>query len=138
MNVLEVLEVDEWRLVALCRSGAVDMYSSDTEGMRRVCAACPARVPCLRYALRAERGLGVKHRHGMWGGRTPRERYEIDKRRRWSIQRSPIDHGSPGGATAHRRRGEDPCRPCLRAEAADTARRKARRTPTREDALSCR
>lgn len=39
----------------------------------------------------------------------------------------PIKHGSRNGATAHRKRGEDPCRECR--EAAAAAMRKYRENP---------
>lgn len=134
--MIAVEELDEWRLRALCRSGAVDMYSANTEALRLVCHACPERMACLQYAIRAERGLGVKYRHGMWGGRTPRERAALDRRVRRAQQ--PIQHGSSAGATAHRRRGEEVCGLCLHAEAQDTAERRAKARNKREGELSCR
>lgn len=121
------VEPGEWRLSALCRSGGVDMFGRDVTELRRICAACPVRVECLAYAMDRESGLRADHRAGMWGGRTPQEREALDGGRPASGQLLPIDHGSSGGAAAHRRRGERPCTPCLRTEARDTAARKARR-----------
>ena len=40
---------------------------------RRICLACPVRLPCLDYALAgADRWSGITT--GIWGGTTPRER----------------------------------------------------------------
>ena len=54
-------------------------FPSDGVGVevaRRICATCPAKEPCLEYAL--------YHRidHGVWGGASERERRRILKRRR--------------------------------------------------------
>jgi WhiB family redox-sensing transcriptional regulator len=43
---------------------------------KAVCAACPARVACLEWALEAGETEGV------WGGTTPGERAEIRRERR--------------------------------------------------------
>lgn len=40
-------------------------------------APCPVREACLRQALKLEEGLGYKDRHGVWGGKNPRERLRI-------------------------------------------------------------
>jgi WhiB family redox-sensing transcriptional regulator len=42
---------------------------------KAVCAACPARVRCLEWALEAGESEGV------WGGTTPAERVAIRRRR---------------------------------------------------------
>jgi WhiB family redox-sensing transcriptional regulator len=39
-----------------------------TNAAKQVCAACPARVDCLDYALRVSEPLGI------WGGLDPAER----------------------------------------------------------------
>ena len=41
------------------------------DAAKAVCAACPARVPCLEWALAAGEAEGV------WGGTTPAERTEM-------------------------------------------------------------
>lgn len=40
------------------------------EQAKAVCAECPARQPCLEWALKYER-------EGVWGGTTPHERQKI-------------------------------------------------------------
>lgn len=54
-------------------------FPSDGVGVstaQRICEGCPVQEPCLEYALynRIE--------HGVWGGRSERERRRILKRRR--------------------------------------------------------
>ncbi len=45
------------------------------ETARKVCQACPVRLPCLAYAI----SFSTAAYGGMWGGRTPRERKAIAK-----------------------------------------------------------
>lgn len=71
---------NEW----MARGNCVDeppalFFPSDGVGVavaQRVCASCPVQEPCLEYALynRIE--------HGVWGGRSERERRRILRRRR--------------------------------------------------------
>ena len=75
-----------------------------------ICNGCPVRQECLDDA--------IKHRdaHSIAGGLTPRQRRPlIDSPMR------PEQHGTPGGAMAHRRRGELPCEPCRLAHNRATA-----------------
>jgi WhiB family redox-sensing transcriptional regulator len=46
------------------------------EAAQRICAACPAKEPCLEYALTN------RIEHGVWGGASERERRRILRRRR--------------------------------------------------------
>jgi WhiB family redox-sensing transcriptional regulator len=46
------------------------------EAAQRICAACPAKAPCLEYALTN------RIEHGVWGGASERERRRILRRRR--------------------------------------------------------
>ncbi len=48
-----------------------DRYEEACEG----CVPCPARVPCLAYAMAAG------ERHGVWGGLSPEGRRELPWRR---------------------------------------------------------
>jgi WhiB family redox-sensing transcriptional regulator len=47
---------------------------ASAEPARLICAQCPAREPCLDYALRN----GIVH--GIWGGMTERERRALHTR----------------------------------------------------------
>ncbi len=84
------------------------------EPAKLVCADCPVRIECLEYAL-TDPSL-----HGIWAGLGQRERMAERRRRRTADGRPqsrprPINHGTPGGYIAHRRRGEEPCDDCRRA-----------------------
>lgn len=50
---------------------------------REVCDECPVRERCLEYAIAYEGRAGENERGGMWGGKTPRERHEIARKRPW-------------------------------------------------------
>jgi WhiB family redox-sensing transcriptional regulator len=53
-------------------------FPSDSIGVevaRGICASCPAKAPCLEYALTN------RIHHGIWGGTSERERHRITARR---------------------------------------------------------
>lgn len=85
-----------------------------------ICATCPVTQVCLDDALEEEAGLPTRGRHGIRGGLTPAERRKLDTATPADRRRS-IRHGTEGGYSEHRRRGEDPCRLCR--EASIEARR---------------
>lgn len=45
------------------------------------CNACPIQDLCLEEAMRLEYGLALMSRHGVWGGLTPEERFELERSR---------------------------------------------------------
>ena len=66
-----------WRDDAACRNADPDLYFPiGTTGLalgqideaKRICQACPARTPCLAWAL--DQGVAA----GVWGGATEDER----------------------------------------------------------------
>ena len=70
-----------WRKQARCRGvdPAVFYPVSDEDEApeaKEICAECPVREPCLEYALT------VREKHGVWGGRTERERRRLIRQRR--------------------------------------------------------
>lgn len=73
----------EWMTSGKCREfPPAVFFPSDGLGVQeaqRICADCPVSDACLEYAL--------AHRidHGVWGGRSERERRRILRRRR-SVQ----------------------------------------------------
>lgn len=74
----------EWMLDAKCRELPPDVFfPSDGVGVdaaRRICEDCPAKSPCLEYAL-------ANHiEHGVWGGASERERRRIARKRRLDVQ----------------------------------------------------
>ena len=71
---------NEWMAQAKCREVAPEMFfPSDGAGVvhaQRVCATCEVAEACLEYAL--EHQL----EHGVWGGKSERERRRLLKARR--------------------------------------------------------
>ena len=72
-----------WRQQARCRGvdPAVFYPVSDEDEAseaKEICGECPVREPCLEYALT------VREKHGVWGGRTERERRRLVRQRRKS------------------------------------------------------
>ena len=108
-----------WRDLAACRGMDPDDFHPDkghsrtAANAKAVCAGCPVRSECLAFALDNDICDGI------YGGLSPRERGTLRPRRN---QRQPINHGTEGGYSTHRRRNEDPCPAC--AEAARQARRR--------------
>ena len=67
-----------WRDQAACRGADLGLFfperGESAEPARQICARCPAREPCLDYA--------VTNRivYGVWGGLTGRERRTLQSR----------------------------------------------------------
>lgn len=79
----------DWRHRAACRDEDPELFfpiseigpsARQTAEAKAVCARCPAREPCLRYAL--DNGLD----HGIFGGTTERERRDLVRRSRRTRQ----------------------------------------------------
>jgi WhiB family redox-sensing transcriptional regulator len=72
-----------WRQQARCRGVDPAVFypvSDEDEALdaKAICAQCPVREPCLEYAI------GVREKHGVWGGLTERERRRLVRQRRKS------------------------------------------------------
>lgn len=73
------LVLHDWHDQALCRteSHPTDLFFPDGAGRPdwqpalEICRACPVIDPCLQYAL------DYREMHGVWGGKTPRQRQRI-------------------------------------------------------------
>ncbi|WP_441248124.1 WhiB family transcriptional regulator [Kitasatospora sp. McL0602] len=48
-----------------------EAHDSREDAAKAVCAECPVRIECRRYALEA------RERYGVWGGLTEDERYRL-------------------------------------------------------------
>lgn len=57
---------------------------------KAVCRTCPARMPCLNWAIEAD------ERDGVWGGTTPDERAQL-RRDRWREAGTAHAYCSPSG-----------------------------------------
>jgi hypothetical protein len=72
---------DEWRDFAACSTVDPEIFFPKpgdrrvAEQARAVCASCPVRRKCLTDILRAEGGRGPENRHGVVGGKSPKQRY---------------------------------------------------------------
>ena len=81
--MLDENALTSWMGNGLCRDQPPGtFFPSDGVGVdraRKICAECPAKAPCLEYAL--------EHRidHGVWGGTSERERRRILRSRRIEV-----------------------------------------------------
>ena len=92
--------MDDWLQHAACRGEDIDIfYPPDVAGFywanaytqaRAICDGCPVVEPCLEEALAQEQNgmCGVKGRHGFRGGRTPSERYYMQRDRNRALSRT--------------------------------------------------
>lgn len=69
-----------WQLLAACQSTDPDLFFpvsftgrslEQADEAKAVCARCLVRRQCLSFALR------TRQAHGIWGGLTEEERYEM-------------------------------------------------------------
>ncbi|MGF1663341.1 MAG: WhiB family transcriptional regulator [Kineosporiaceae bacterium] len=67
-----------WRWDALCAQTDPEAFfpekGQSPAAAKRVCRACPVRLPCLAFALAAN------ERHGVWGGLSEQERQRVRRR----------------------------------------------------------
>jgi WhiB family transcriptional regulator, redox-sensing transcriptional regulator len=78
---------EDWQLRAACCGADAALFFAPNYFERReekdareakakaICAVCPVREPCLAYAL------GIRERHGVWGGLNEFERRQVLRRR---------------------------------------------------------
>lgn len=71
------LEPPAWTIDAACAGHDLNLWfpeAGDRNGLataRSICAQCPVATQCLQYALEND------IRHGVWGGKSSRERAKI-------------------------------------------------------------
>lgn len=111
-----------WMAQAACADADHQLFfpgPNDPQGSaKEICATCPVRRTCLRYAI--DNGLG----NGIWGGMGERERNRYAK----GSTGKPIAHGTTGGYQAHRRAGQPPCEECRAANNAYQASQRRSRS----------
>jgi WhiB family redox-sensing transcriptional regulator len=70
----EAAELD-WQDAALCAQADPEAWfppkGGSTRRAKKICRACPSRVPCLTFALDTEQEWGI------WGGASPEERRDM-------------------------------------------------------------
>jgi WhiB family redox-sensing transcriptional regulator len=80
----------DWRRHAVCRGedpelffplGSAGPALAQIVAAKAVCARCPVREECLRFAMRTGQGYGI------WGGLTEDERRNL-RRRAWAAARA--------------------------------------------------
>ena len=72
-----------WRTRAACQGRNPETFfphPSDRDGEDEavaVCRRCPVETDCLDEAMDAETYRPTSDRHGIWGGKTPQQRYAM-------------------------------------------------------------
>lgn len=67
-----------WMLSAPCSSSDPDSFYAEkgqsdvTASAKKICGLCRYKAVCLTYAIEND------ERHGVWGGKTPAERQDLD------------------------------------------------------------
>lgn len=81
----------EWYADALCAQTDPDSFFIDKGGSplpaKRICSRCDVKAECLEYAL------DTRQPHGIWGGKTVRERKRL-------LRRRGVDLDAVGGEAA--------------------------------------
>lgn len=95
-----------WRERAVCKGEPLDLFFAtqgrDVRAATAICNTCPVRLDCLLWAV--EESI----QHGIFGGRSPRERRALRKGYRW------LDTcGTMAGAHRHLEAGAPLCDACL-------------------------
>ncbi len=87
----ERFDEEDWRESGACRKADTALFfpvSDDAAGpAKAICAICPVREQCLRFAL------ANREEQGVWGGLTETERRRI-RRRRTGADRSLPRHAA--------------------------------------------
>ncbi|MFF9639420.1 WhiB family transcriptional regulator [Streptomyces bacillaris] len=68
----------DWMASAVCTGVDPELWFPETGDSKaaRICSGCPVRQQCEEYALELEGDSGLRYRHGVWGGRSAKERAE--------------------------------------------------------------
>ena len=74
---------EEWQTDASCASNWPEIFfpgkGESYANARKICAQCAVLEECLEYAMQSEGSAASGDRFGMFGGLTPKERYELYK-----------------------------------------------------------
>lgn len=120
---MTIVKERTWVDRAACKGMGADLFfpelGEDTRPAKEVCQGCPVRAECYAYSLE------ISTHHGIWGGKSERERR--GKRPEWEPVQQPIRHGTNGGYTAHVRRQKPICSECRIAHNQYNERAKERR-----------
>lgn len=120
-----------WMQDAACRGMDAALFMPERGDIdtlnqaKAVCRNCHVRLQCLEY--------GLEEKYGIWGGMAESARRKLRAQRyketgvKWDKRRKPIEHGTVAGYHQHKRRNEEPCESCRRANSINSMERKARR-----------
>ena len=73
----------DWRARAACLGRDPEMFfpqPADRDGEDEavaICRRCPVEADCLADAIESETYRPTSGRHGIWGGKTPQQRYAM-------------------------------------------------------------
>jgi hypothetical protein len=130
INPIDLARPD-WMQHAACRGMDAALFMPERGDIdtlnqaKAVCQTCHVRLECLEY--------GLEEKYGVWGGMAESARRELRARRYQQTgikhfrTRKPIEHGTVAGYHQHKRRREEPCESCRRANSINSMERKARR-----------
>jgi len=130
INPIDLARPD-WMQHAACRGMDAALFMPERGDIdtlneaKAVCQTCHVRLECLEY--------GLEEKYGVWGGMAESARRKLRARRYQQTgikhfrTRKPIEHGTVAGYHQHKRRREEPCESCRRANSINSMERKARR-----------
>jgi len=81
-NTTEI-PVNNWDEYASCRYHYQELFFPDkytkefVKAAKYICSTCIVRNECLEDAIDFEDGLPLDKRFGVWGNKTPKERFEL-------------------------------------------------------------
>jgi hypothetical protein len=120
---MTIVKERTWVDRAACKGMGAAMFfpelGEDTRPAKEVCQGCPVKAECYAYSL------AISTHHGVWGGKSERERR--GNRPEYRPVQQPILHETEKGYVAHVRRGIPPCDGCKWAHADYVRRGKYRR-----------
>ena len=120
---MSVIRDRTWVDRAACRGMGPGLFhpelGEDTRPAKEVCQGCPVKAECYAYSLE------INTHHGIWGGKSERERRGNRPERQREPE--PILHGTEQGYTAHWRRNIPACDGCKWAHSDYVRRGKYRR-----------
>ena len=83
-NMKLIEKTPKWFPYAACRDLDADIFfpgpGGDTDKAKEICFQCPVRRACLEYAIRNN------EIHGVWGGKSERQRRKIRQARREGLE----------------------------------------------------
>lgn len=89
-------QVPEWTTEAVCAQTDPDEFFPEkgeagrTKSAKQICLSCPVRALCLEAAMTREGMRAPSGRFGVWGAKSPVERYRLAKARAQQARRDRI------------------------------------------------